>query len=190
MSRRKQQALAVPASADEAVALITNYVSAERTVLDIRLRTETAIDRIKGDRDAVLVALEADQKGRFAALKAWWEAGGKDVAGARRSAELGGAMIGIRLTPPKVKFGKGHKEKDVLLWLSGLRSMLAGKFIRRKPELDKAEIVKRLPKEEAVQQLFGDRLSVVQTDEFFIDCGLDAEAQRAAAAATNSNEEQ
>lgn len=185
MSRRKQPALAVPAGADEALELIENYVSAERVALDLRLRAESTIDRIKGDRDAVLVALEAEQKVRFAGLKAWWEAGGKELAKAKRSAELGGATIGVRLTPPKVKFGKGHKEKDVLLWLSGLGSLLAGTFIRRKPELDKAEIVKRLPHDGAVQALFGARLSVVQSDEFFIDAGLDADALRAAAAATN-----
>lgn len=174
MSRRKGQALAVPGSADEAVALIERYVSAERIALDVRLRTEGAIDVLKGDRDAVLVAIEAEQKARFASLKAWWEAGGMEAAKGKRSAELAGAMLGVRLSPPKVKFAKGFSDKIVLLWLAGLRWSRAKEFRRIKVELDKPAIIKAVQAEDQVRDTFAKQgLTVVQTDEFFIDCGLD-----------------
>lgn len=174
MSRRKSQALAVPGSADEAVVLIESYVSAERVALDVRLRTERAIDALKGDRDAVLVAIEGDQKTRFAALKAWWEAGGMEAAKGKRSADLAGVVLGVRLTPPKVKFAKGFSDKIVLLWLAGVRWSRAKDFRRTKVELDKPAIIKAVQAEEQVRNTFAKQgLTVVQTDEFFIDCGLD-----------------
>lgn len=174
MARRKQPALAVPASADEAVTLIESYVSAERIALDVRLRTERAIDALKGDRDAVLVAIEAEQKGRFASLKAWWEAGGSEIAMGRRSAELAGAVVGVRLTPPKVKFARGIGDKIVLIWLAGVRWTRAKEFRRMKFELDKPAIIKAVQAEDRVRATFAKQgLTVVQADEFFIDCGLD-----------------
>lgn len=180
MSRRKGQALAVPASADEAVVLIESYVSAERIALDVRLRTERAIAALKGDRDAVLVAIEAEQKGRFASLKAWWEAGGKDIAKGKRSAELAGAKLGVRLTPHALKLPKGRTVAQVL---GDLMSWLGGDFIRTRHEIDKPAIITALRKqlgEDASAEDLHDRrvladelmLTVVQKDEFFIDAGL------------------
>ena len=180
MSRRKGQALAVPASADEAVTLIESYVSAERIALDVRLCTERAIDALKGDRDAVLVAIEAEQKTRFASLKAWWEAGGKELAKGKRSAELAGARLGVRLTPHALKLPKG---KTVAQVLSDLMAWLGGDFIRTRHELDKPAIITALRKQLAEDAPAGElhdrrvlaeelKLTVVQKDEFFIDAGL------------------
>lgn len=181
MSRRKGQALAVPASADEAVTLIESYVSAERIALDVRLRTERAIDALKGDRDAVLVAIEAEQKTRFASLKAWWEAGGNEIARGKRSAELAGARLGVRLAPPALKLPKGRTVAQVL---SDLMTWLGGDFIRTRYELDKPAIItalrKRVGEDASAEELHDRRvlaeelkLTIVQKDEFFIDAGLD-----------------
>lgn len=181
MSRRKGLALDVPGSAEEAVALIGAYVASERVALDARLRTETAIDRLKGDRDAVLAAIDAEQKARFARIKAWWEAGGSEAAKGKRSAELAGARLGVRLTPPALKLPKGRTVAQVL---SDLMTWLGGDFIRTRHELDKPAIItalrKQLAEDAPAEQLHDRRvladelnLTVVQKDEFFIDCGLE-----------------
>lgn len=174
MRRRKAVALAVPTTAEEAVTLIGAYVLAERIALDARLRAEAAIDRIKGDRDAVIAAIDADQKVRFAQLKAWWEAGGNEAASGRRSAELGGAKIGVRLAPPKVKLVKGLTDKLVVIWLRSLRWSRASDLLRTKVELDKPALIKAHAADEEVRDVLGKKgISVIQTDEFFIDCGLE-----------------
>lgn len=178
MARTKQPSLPVPASFEAAVVLMAEFVGDDRGALKVRLHYETAIDRLKAERDAVLAGIETVQKVRFAALKAWWEAGGKDLAGKRRSAELGGATLGVRLTPPAVKFGKGWNAAKVLAWLLKLRWADRHRFVRTKTELDKQAIIKAIG-EPRVAKVFTTVLTVDQTDEFFIDTGLDPEAVRA-----------
>lgn len=185
MSRRKQAALPTPTSQAEAAELCQDYVAAERRILELKLGYEVQIDRLKAERDAVTARLAAEQQGRFAALKAWWEAGGKALAGKRRSAELAGASIGIRLTPPAVKFARGVTAKAVLAWL---RQRRAVNFFRTKYELDKQAIIKALNKDEAEAELFlAQGVTVDQVDEFYIDCGLDEAAIRQRLGAAEPN---
>ena len=150
MGRKKQAALDVPGSAEEAALLAAEYVSIEREALKLRVGTEIAIDMVKVDRDRALAAMLAGQPERFAALKAWWEAGGKVLAGKRRSAELAGAQIGIRTTPHSVKFAKGVKAAAIVTWLREHRWSRAKEFLRAKYELDKEAIIK-VAREDAQQ---------------------------------------
>jgi phage host-nuclease inhibitor protein Gam len=176
MPRRKQTAAPAPATAAEATLMIGEYVQIERDKALERLAAEAAIDKIKAQRDQRLAELEAEAKPLFAGLKAWWEAGGKDeVAKRKRSAELAGAKIGIRLTPPAVKLKRGVKLGDVVAWLKDLPFPRAADFLRMKVELDRQAVIKAVHADadaEAIE-LFGPRLMVEQTDEFFIDTGLD-----------------
>ena len=177
MARRKQAALDVPASTDEARELTQAYVETERRIALARLTAEQVIDQVKAERDALLAELTAPQAGRFAALKAWWEAGGKDIAGKKRSAELAGASIGIRTTPPAVKLAKGVKADAILTWLRGIRWRHASRFIRTKFELDKEAIIKAAGEIDVGVVFLKQGLTVVQTDEFFIDCRIEEPAK-------------
>lgn len=177
MARCKDTAHPVPQTQEEAIALLRDYIDLDRRILTLRLSAGKEIDRIKASRDQAIALLQEDQAGWFAALKAWWEAGGKKTAGRGRSAELAGAKIGIRLTPPKVKFQRGTKVDAVLAWLAGLRWKRAAEFRRTKVELDKPAIIKGVQADEHVRAMFADAgVTVVQDDEFFIDSGLDEEA--------------
>lgn len=177
MSRKKQAALPVPATIAEARELAAEYVQDERAALGVRLHHETAIDRLKAERDLVLAGIADAQKPRFAALKAWWEAGGKALAGKGRSAELGGAMLGVRLTTPALKLAKGVILLDLISWLS--RVVGGGTFLRTKTELDKQALIKALVEDRPMAGPLGERgVSISQTDEFFIDTGLDEAAAR------------
>lgn len=177
MSRRKQAALPVPASPAEAAELCTEYVQDERRMLELRLGYELQIDKLKAERDVVLTGLAARQQHRFAALKAWWEAGGMSLAGRNRSAELAGAKIGIRTTPPAVKLARGVTAAAIVDWLG--RVVGGSGFLRTKVELDKPAVIKALQEGAPMAGPLEEQgVSVAQIDEFYIDCGLDEVAIR------------
>lgn len=174
MPRRKDTAAPAPTSAAEATLMIGEYVQIERDQTLERLAAEAAIDRIKQQRDQRLRELEAEAQPLFAGLKAWWEAGGKDeLAKGKRSAELAGAKIGIRLTPPAVKLKRGVKAADVIAWLRDLRWARAKDFLRMKVDLDKQAVIKAVTADEEICNRFAAHLYIEQTDEFFIDTGID-----------------
>lgn len=181
MARRKQQALDVPASAEEAIALIDEYVGAERDAMALRVYADIVIGQTKTKRDADLARIDEAQKTRFASLKAWWEAGGRELAKDKRSHELAGAKIGVRLTPPAVKLAKGIKLKGVVAWLKSLSGL---QYLRVKHEIDKPAVIKAIQSNPVTAVNFEEHgVTVVQTDEFFIDAGLDEDAVRKEVAA-------
>lgn len=185
MPRCKQEAIDVPASRAEAEQMIGEYAALERTRLLEELAADEAIAEIKEQLATRRREIEAEAKPLFAGLKAWWEAGGKDeLARGKRSAELGAAKIGIRKTPPAVKFARKVKLADVVSWLQGLRWRRAKEFLRVKVTLDKEAVIKAIRADAKVEKTFADKLSVVQIDEFFIDAGLDAETVKKEAAAS------
>jgi len=185
MARRKQEAAPAPADAAEATLMMGEFVAIDREIALEKLAAAAAIDRITLQRDARLAELQAQAKPLFAGLKAWWEAGGKDeLAKGKRSAELAGAKIGIRLTPPAVKLKRGVKLGDVVAWLKDLPFPRAADFLRTKTELDRQAVIKAVHADadaEAIE-LFGPRLTVEQADEFFIDTGLNEDVLRKEAA--------
>lgn len=177
MARRKDTAAPAPANAAEATLMLGEYVAIDRDKALERLAAEAAIDAIKAQRDTRLRELESQAAPLFAGLKAWWEAGGKDeLAKGKRSAEIAGAKIGIRLAPPKVKLKRGLKAEDVVAWLKGLRWTRAKDFLRTKTELDKQAVIKAVLADEDVAFQLAPSLTVEQADEFFIDTGLDEDA--------------
>lgn len=180
MTRRKKAALDVPASEDEAITLVGSYTADEREALRLRLFADELIAATKEERDRRIAEIETRQKVRFAQLRAWWEAAGHQTAkGGRRSAEIAGATLGIRLSPPKVKLCKGLKDSALVATLKGLRWARVKDFLRTKVELDKPAIIKAVQAEEEVKVKFANHgLTVVQVDEFFIDTGLDEDAIR------------
>jgi phage host-nuclease inhibitor protein Gam len=183
MPRRKKPSIIAPSNASEATLMIGEYIQLDRDQALERLAAEEAITQIKQIRDGRLRELETQAADLFEGLKAWWEAGGKDeLAKGKRSAELGGAKIGIRLTPAAVKLKRGVKAAAVVKWLKGLRWARAKDFLRTKTELDKPAVIKAVQADEAVAQRFAQHLIVQQVDEFFIDTGLDEERLRKEAA--------
>lgn len=176
--RKKAAAVFAPGSQSEAEAMLREYVEIERDRLALRLSSERGIDALKAIRDAGLADLEDRRMPLFAGLKAWWEAGGgAAVAGRRRSAELAGVTIGIRKTPPAVKLAGKVKAGDVLAWLASVRWIRAKEFRRVKVDLDRQAVIKAVVADPQVRETFLKvGLSVEQTDEFFIDAGIDEEA--------------
>jgi phage host-nuclease inhibitor protein Gam len=185
MARRKQTAAPAPATTDEAILMLGEFVDIDREIALEKLAAAAAIDKITAQRDARLAELQAQAAPLFAGLKAWWEAGGKDeLAKGRRSTELAGAKIGIRLTPPKVKLKRGVKVGDVVMWLRTMSWGRALDFLRIKIELDRQAVIKGVQSDEEVASRFAVHLTVEQADEFFIDTGLDEDALKKELAAS------
>lgn len=177
MPRRKKEAVYVPANLAEATTMIEEFVALERKDALERLAAEAVIDKAKAQRDTALAEIKAEMEPLFAGLKAWWEAGGKDeVAKGKRSAEIANAKIGVRTGMPTVKFARKVKVGDVVSWLGGLRWTRAKDFLRTKISLDKEAVIKAVRADPAIAKRFEEKLTVDQSDEFFIDTGLDQEA--------------
>jgi phage host-nuclease inhibitor protein Gam len=182
MTRRKQEALEVPASETEAMALLRSYTDAEHAIMALRLSAEVAMGVIARQRDDAVAVIAAEQDKRFRSLKAWWEAGGKNAAGHRRSMTVVGVTIGMRLTPPKVKFARGVNALAVVDWLRDQAWSVLQGCLRTKVELDRQAVIKAVQTVPNAKIHFEPMLSIVQDDEFFIDAGLDEEAMRKAMA--------
>ena len=177
MARKKKTALDVPASPAEAAALLAQYRAADRQAKLQQLISATAIDAMKSELGDSLRAIDADQAQRFDALKSWWEAGGKALAGKNRSAEIDGVKLGIRTGMPRLKLPKGLKADDIVKWLGSLRWSGKLRFLRTKTTLDKEAVIKAMrstdDSDAAIRTFSRKGLVVEQADEFFIDTGLD-----------------
>ena len=174
-SRRKDSAVYVPKDAAEAEQMIAEYTALVRDMILEELAADEAIPKVKDQRSTKLRELEAEAKPLFQGLKAWWEAGGKDIAKGKRSAELASATIGIRKTPPALKTERKVTFADVLAWLRSLRWGRKKDFLRTRVDLDKEAISKAMRTDPAVAKTFEGRLRIEQKDEFYIDTGIDAE---------------
>lgn len=176
MARRKGKAVEVPQTTEAAHAVLAAFIADDRRMLETRLFYQRQQDRLKQELADVLAPVQLEQAARFAQLKAWWEAGGRQAAGKARSAELLGAKIGFRLGMPRMVL-KGLKADDLIAWLRSRRWSKAQLFLRTKTTIDKEAIIKHLrADDDVIKVLTPLGVSVVQEDEFFIDTGLDEEA--------------
>jgi hypothetical protein len=103
-----------------------------------------------------------------AALEQWWVNGGNDVAGGKKSVELGGCLIGLRLSRPKLAHGFESDDKAT----DALRSTRwAKQSTKVKYSLDRTGTLKLLQlggKAAADLVLLG--FSIEQgTDSFFVE---------------------
>jgi hypothetical protein len=99
-----------------------------------------------------------------AALEAWWQAGGSDVAGGKKSAELGGCVIGLRMSRPKLAHGFESDDKATEA-LCGTR--WAKRTTKTKYSLDRPATLKLL-------QLGGKAAAAVASLGFLVEPGADS----------------
>jgi len=165
-ARRKQTAIDIPASRAEAEALVRDYARLEHEAGHVRGIADRLIADAKASRDASLAEIDARQAKIFARLKGWWEAAGKDEAKGKRSIDVDGTQIGVRLTTPKLAILGGMKAADALKWLAER----APRFIRTKQEIDKELLIRTLRADEASlgKAVVAQQFAVTQKDEFFV----------------------
>ena len=174
--RRKAPAMPAVQSKAEAIDLLGRYSQLQASIDGTTARTDAAIAQLKTERDAIIAPQEAEMKTIAAQLQPWWEANRDELAGDRRSIELGGCQIGHRLTPPSLGFPKPEQVAVTLLRDAGWVGLL-----RVKMELDKPAVMTAIRLLEsgigpddvevatARRALTTWGFKIVQKDEFFIE---------------------
>ena len=167
MTRRKAIAQTAVGSIEEAAAELNIYAMLAADIDAIE--AERAVRKAEIDKDCdARIGARADQlRTIFAMLKPWWAVSGDSVTGGkRRSAELGGCLIGVRTTTPKLAVTGPVAEK-----VQQLRNEHFDTLLKAKYTLDKAAIVRVLRDPQSPDRDYLGRIgfAVRQKDEFFID---------------------
>lgn len=185
MGRRKAAPQKAPSTLPEAIACINRYLVIEHLIGQAEQDADIAIARIEATRDELTAPLQIELEDIFHQLRAWWAVAGSEMAKDRKSIELAGANIGLRMTPLRLKRPKGiKKDADAVPLIEAIVRDFPGAacLLRTKVELEKKAIVKMLcstavgPINERVRAA---GFATVQGDEFFIDRAAPKEADPA-----------
>lgn len=168
MTRLRSAAQRAPQTIDAASELLARFVEVDATIAAEEGARNKALAEINAVADAVLVPLVAERKDLFDRLKPWFAASFDDLTGGKRkSIELGGCMIGYRLTPPKVAFAYGT-DKEALEALNHFDRWRG--LVRMSEALNKPAILSELteePGEGIPLELIG--FEVKQSEDFFLE---------------------
>ena len=180
--RRKSEVLPAAQSREEAIALLTRYSELAGCIAMIDTRSADIVAKQKAWDDAEKAPLIAEQEAIFLRVKPWWAvAGASVVEGDRKTAELGGCLLGHRTGNPTLKHPTPVDKAVGLLVGKGWVGLLRVKY-----ELDKPAIAAALrwldtpraeaePNDEnidvaAARTWFASTgFRVVQSEDFFID---------------------
>lgn len=178
--RRKAARIDAPATLEQAITTIAEYLNLAAGVDDIRASADASIRTIEHHRDETIKPVEARMKDLFIQLRTWWAVARDDLTdGKRKSVELAGAVIGERTGMPALKLPKGMKTDEAVAFLKQLAIQYPGlgedacALLRTKVDLDKPPIIKLLTNTTSVgpevAALRGAGFSTEQKEEFFID---------------------
>lgn len=135
-------AIRAPRSRTEAVRLCEQWAALDGEIAAIEEARDAAIAAANAEVDKDLLPLVARRSAIAAKLEPWWKAnGGALTDGKRKSAELGGAVLGTRTGSGKVTVA--GPIDAVIATLRASRT-LGRLFVRPKFELDKPEVRKGL----------------------------------------------
>lgn len=175
MGRRKAAPQQAPTTLPEAIACINRYLVIEHTIAQAETDADVAIAAIEAERDKLIAPLKVELDDVFHQLRAWWAVAGAEMAKDKKSIELAGAKIGLRMTTLRLKRPKGVKtDADAVPLIEAIVRDFPGAvcLLRKKVSLEKKAIVKMLgstavgPISERIRAA---GFTTAQGDEFFID---------------------
>lgn len=138
--RRKSEVLPAVQSRAEAIEKLQRYAALSAQIEARAGRVTAAIAQMKAEADKLDAPLIEEQQAIFLAIKPWWAVAGTSVAeGDRKTAELGGCLLGNRTGNPTLKHPSPVEKAVNLLVERGWKGLLRVKF-----ELDKPAIVAAL----------------------------------------------
>jgi len=138
--RRKSEVLPAVQSRAEAIEKLQRYAALSAQIEARAARVTAAIAQMKAEADKLDAPLIAEQQAIFLAVKPWWAvAGGTVTEGDRKTAELGGCLLGNRTGNPTLKYPAPEPVAVKMLLERGWKGLL-----RIKAELDKPAIVAAL----------------------------------------------
>lgn len=134
-------AIRAPRSLAEAQRLCEQWAALDSDIAAIEESRDVAIAAANAEVDKDLTPLVKRREAIAAKLEPWWKANAAELTnGKRKSAELGGAVLGTRTG--RARLSIAGKVEDVVRLQSTLR--WAKPFLRQKIELDRVAIMKAL----------------------------------------------
>jgi phage host-nuclease inhibitor protein Gam len=182
VKRRKSEVLPAVQSRAEAIDKLQRYAALAAQIEARAGRVAAAVAQMKAEADKLDAPLIEEQQAIFLAIKPWWAVAGATVTeGDRKTAELGGCLLGHRTGNPTLKHPSPVEKAVNLLVERGWKGLLRVKF-----ELDKPAITAALrwlgaplgttdAKDEdidivAARDWFASAgFRITQTEDFFID---------------------
>lgn len=180
----KVEKLPIPQSVAEAVPMLRRFAEVSAEVELALLAADEEIAEIKAVRDVLVSPHVLELKRLQAALKPFAQARLDEITGGKRkSAPLGGCLIGFRTGTPALDYPKGEEDQLVDdLKLLGFEKWA----VRTKEELDKEALLKALKpdSEDAAavadaEALAGLGFGIKQAETFFIERQTSAPAEAA-----------
>ncbi len=134
-------AIRAPRSLTEAQRLCEQWAELDGEVAAIEEARDAAIAAANAEVDKDLTPLVKRRDAIVAKLEPWWKSNAAELTkGKRKSAELGGVVLGTRTG--RAKLSIAGKVEDVVAMLATLR--WAKPFLRQKIELDRVAIMRAL----------------------------------------------
>ncbi len=165
MTRVRSAAQRAPQTIEAATDLAGRFAELDAQLAKIEADRQDELAKINGAADAAIVPIVAKLKDIAKQLKPWWAAHFETLTdGKRKSIELGGCMLGYRVSPPKVTFAHGTDEDGARL----LKRDGHDALVREKISLDKPAVLKALDGEhgDALREAgFG----MSQREDFFLE---------------------
>ena len=159
--RRKSEVLPAATSREEAITLLTRYSELAGCIAMIDTRSADIVAKQKAWDDAEKAPLIAEQEAIFLRVKPWWAvAGASVVEGDRKTAELGGCLLGHRTGNPTLKHPT-PVDKAV--------GLLVGKGWLDTPRADAEPNDENIDVAAARTWFATTGFRVVQSEDFFID---------------------
>ena len=164
-SRLRSPAQRAPQNREQALELCDRFAQIDAQIAIARAERDEQVQLITAAADAVLVPLVAEQADLAKRLKPWFEGNFEALTGGKRkSIEIGGVMLGFRISPAKVAFA-GGKDEDAAKALLGAE---LADLVRTTHAPDKPAILRRLEGDDAAQLLeLG--FSRKQGESFFVE---------------------
>jgi hypothetical protein len=100
-----------PRTVQAATELLERYANLTGDLAQIAADRADRIAEISAGADKAAEPKLGELAELGAALEAWWLDGGSDVAGGKKSAELGGCVIGLRMSRAKLAHGFASDDK-------------------------------------------------------------------------------
>ncbi len=137
--RRKSEVLPAVQSRAEAVEKLQRYAALSAQIEARAARVTAAVAQMKAEADKLDAPLIEEQQAIFLAIKPWWAVAGATVTeGDRKTAELGGCLLGHRTGNPTLKHPSPVEKAVNLLVERGWKGLLRIKFELDKPAITAA----------------------------------------------------
>lgn len=181
MTRLRSPAQRAPQTTGQATELLARYSALDAQLAAHEAERQREIAGINAAADALVVPIAAKLRDIVKTLKPWWAASIDALTdGKRKSIELGGCVVGYRISPRKVTHPYGRDDAAVEVVRA---SPYAQQVLRVSYSLDKPAILKLLESQGSEDlRIDGDEIADTdpeslaalgfaskQTEEFFVD---------------------